>query len=215
MTEGFLQPLSEQSKKLVPTIKEFFEALEKDPRSKLAKELPLMYCGETVPVELTDLFVDNTNEYLKEYFPKVIPNLFQILKVLEGGYCLKLVFDDFDANQYGTDCKYEESFTDFVKVHSLYRVTVLEDTKEELEIPKFPFESEGNDIYSTYIYMDNGEGYYGYILLVQEGVGASLIFRYVDGFDCEGTDGFESVTYNCKTKELSFGSPVLTLAEGY
>lgn len=211
-TEGFLQLLSEQGKKLVPTIKEFFEALEKDPRSKLAKESPLFFSGETVPEEISHLFVDNDNEHLKEYFPKVIPNLFQVMKVLEDGHCLNFIINDFKVDEFG---KHEGLFTDLVKALSLYRVTVLEDNEAELDIPKFPFDLDGDDVYSTFIYMDGGEGYYGYILSVQEGVGASLILKYADGFDCESTDGFESATYNCKTKELSIGSPVCTFVEGH
>lgn len=207
-TEGFLQPLSEQGKKLVPTIKEFFEALEKDPRSKLAKESPLMLCGETVPAELEDLFVENTNEHLKEYFPKVIPNVFQVLKVLEDGYWLKFIIEDFKVDEFG---KHEGMFTDLVKALSLYRVCVLDGDENALDVPKFPFETEGDDVYSTFISMDSDEGYFGYILSVQEGIGASLILKYVDTYsDYEGTDSFEAVTYNCKTKELSFGSPVYT-----
>lgn len=207
MTEELIK-LTDEQKRIVPQIREFFEALKKQRYSLAAKEYPMFFYGEEdeIPEEVRDLFRD-TDEELgdPDEYPKSLENVFKAIELLERGYRLESLIEINELDVEMNNETWEAIRGDIVST------SFTLDDVEDLNI-KCPFFNADNDIYEIVFALDP-DLFFHYRLLIQEGCGMVMYFKYTDPFPkdaYDNEDGFESVSYNLKTKELSVGSYIDT-----
>lgn len=207
MTEEFekeeLIELTDEQKRLVPQIKEFFEALKKQRYSLVAKEYPMFFDGEEdeIPGEVRDLFRDTDEEFGDpDEYPKSLENIFKIVELFERGYTL-----DSLAEIHGVESDVNEELWEGIKEDIIdTSFTIEEDDELELECP---FDFNSSNRITDILFALDPDLYYHYRMYIQEDCGIVMYFKYTDSYDCyEKEDGFESVSYNLKTKEMSVGS---------
>lgn len=195
--------LTDEQKRLVPQIKEFFEALKKQRYSLVTKEMPMYFDGgeDEIPDEVKDLFTD-TNEELgdSDEYPKSIENIFKTVELFERGYTLNSL-----AEIHEIESDVNEELWEGIKEDILdTSFTIEEDDELELECP---FDFNSSNRITDILFALDPDLYYYYRMYVQEDCGIVMYLKYVESYDgYEKEDGFESVSYNLKTKEMSVGS---------
>lgn len=203
MTEELIK-LTDEQKRLAPQIREFFEALKKQRYSLSAKEYPMFFDGEEedIPEEVRDLFRD-TDEELgdPDEYPKSLENIFKSIELLERGYLLESLIE---INEL--DVKVDNTLWESIE-NDIVFTSFTVDEVEDLNL-KCPFFNCDNDIYEIVFALDP-DLYWHYRLIIQEGCGMVMYLKYTDSFPkdvYDSEDGFESVSYNLITKEMSVGS---------
>ena len=157
---------------------------------------------EDIPEEVRDLFRD-TDEELgdPDEYPKSLENVFKSIELLERGYLLESLIE---INEL--DVKVDNTLWESIE-NDIAFTSFTVDEVEDLNL-KCPFFNCDNDIYEILFALDP-DLYWHYRLIIQEGCGMVMYLKYTDSFpkdvyDIE--DGFESVSYNLITKEMSVGS---------
>lgn len=198
-----LQNINYETELVLPYLRRFFNVLEKEHKAKMALKAEFPIEND---VDITDptvlKYIGESGEAIKEYWDRSVHGILNILKIYEEGYSEVNAFRNFD--EFSND---EENFINtFINLNSLRKFN------EEIIYPSCPFKNNGKDYYSTFLNMD-GDGYWGYFIIIKPEEGAYAILKYTDPLmedETPESTGFESVSYNFKTKELSFGSSIVT-----
>ena len=193
----YLSKLKEEHKKLIPYITDFFSELLSKEYSKMAATMEFPIPEEDdIPEELESIVgkVKGPLSYFDENI-KCVKGILGQLSLYKAGYTL----DDFSEDRDYTDYDFER----LVRSRSIVGINM---ESSDFNLPKYPFEDEnGKPVYQTFLDMD-GEGYWGYTLLIKPDEGAVMVLHYtdpVDGHLYSKEECFEAVTYNFKTNELS------------
>lgn len=194
---AYLSKLKEEHKKLIPYITEFFSELLSKEYSKMAATMEFPIPEEDdIPEELESIVgkVKGPLSYFDENI-KCVKGILGQLSLYKAGYTL----DDFIEDRDYTDYDFER----LVRSRSLVDINM---ESSDFKLPDYPFEDEnGKPVYQTFLDMD-GEGYWGYTLLIKPDEGAVMVLHYTDPVDgnlYSSEECFEAVTYNFKTNELS------------
>ena len=195
----YLTELKDEYKVVIPYVTEFFTALMDKEYSKMAMtmEFPIPDTeGEEIPEELKDI-VGNVEGVLSHYDEnlKCVKGILGMLSLWKSGYSIDEFRGDWDYSDY--------DFERLVRSRSLVAINTEE---SKFKLPDYPFEDEnGKPVYHIFLDLD-GEGYWGYELLVKPEEGAIMVLNYTDPVDgnlYSSEECFEAVTYSFKTNEFS------------
>lgn len=200
---------NETYERIIASVREFLEVLKNDGRYDLPFKLqiePDRFIIKEENIESSKYIVDSKEFHNK----KVIHGLDNLLNVAEENYVKFRSTDNYGVNK-PVD---EMDFFDAYCISLVRDISSRDRDDSEVIIPLDPFEVNKKEIYvdlvSTLIYGNNEPMGYNLYLKLDEGI--LLIFDYYELLDKELIGfkrGFESVSYNFKTKELSFGNDVM------